>query len=81
MIARLIRCRPLRGLAAGGIRIVSAITQGSRTRPGLHAVARYAGLCRALNLSDAQATMDARATRSRDRSSIAEHDIRQAPCF
>src|SRR6185295_9143112 len=33
-------CRPLRGLA--GLR--SALpTQGSRTRPGLHAVARFAG--------------------------------------
>ena len=36
-----IRCRPLRGLAMK--RGDARGTQGSRTRPGLHAVARYAG--------------------------------------
>src|SRR6185436_11552281 len=34
-------CRPLRGLVL--LRLLR--TQGSRTRPGLHAVARYAGSC------------------------------------
>jgi hypothetical protein len=33
-------CRPLRGLAS----LLQFRTQGSRTRPGLHAVARFAGL-------------------------------------
>jgi transposase len=33
------RCRPLRGLVAASV----ALSQGSRTRPGLHAVARCAG--------------------------------------
>ena len=56
MIAKLPRCRPLRGLAHGGIVIAAAITQGSRTRPGLHAVARYAGSCAALHLWDVRAT-------------------------
>jgi hypothetical protein len=32
-------CRPLRGLT-----VIALRTQGSRTRPGLHAVARCAGL-------------------------------------
>src|SRR6185295_19306034 len=32
-------CRPLRGLAS----FHAQLTQGSRTRPGLYAVARYAG--------------------------------------
>src|SRR5215813_13241418 len=34
------RCRPLRGL----VRRRASLTHGSRTRRGLHAVARYAGL-------------------------------------
>src|SRR5207247_2095012 len=39
------RCRPLRGLVSLRSCIVVALhTQGSRTRPGLHAVARCAGL-------------------------------------
>jgi hypothetical protein len=39
LLARLPFCRPLRGLAIAG----HTLTQGSRTRPGLHASARYAG--------------------------------------
>jgi hypothetical protein len=39
----------LRGLVAGRVGVAAAITQGSRTRPGLHAVTRYAGCCPSLH--------------------------------